>query len=95
MTSIAQHYYRHIDGGLYRSVCLARHADDGRTVVVYEHLWPFEPGIWVRDQEEFERRFTETSEAACISAMQQDREAAQRAVQTAKALRRQPRENLD
>lgn len=84
----ASRYYRHVDGGLYRSICVARHADDGNEVVVYEHLWPFEPGVWVRDKEEFLQRFRETSEAACREAMQQDREQARQAVQQAKAARR-------
>lgn len=81
-------YYRHQDGGLYRSICVARHADDGSEVVVYEHLWPFEPGVWVRNKEAFLQRFRETSEAACREAMQQDQEQARQAVQQAKAARR-------
>ena len=81
-------YYRHLDGGLYRSICMARHAGDGSEVVVYEHLWPFELGVWVRNKEEFLLRFRETSEAACQEAMQQDQELARQAVQQAKAARR-------
>lgn len=67
---------------------MARHADDGSEVVVYEHLWPFEPSVWVRNKAEFLQRFRETSEAACQEAMQQDQELARQAVQQAKAARR-------
>ena len=84
----ASRYYRHLDGGLYRSICVARHADDGSEVVVYEHLLPFEPGVWVRDKEEFLQRLRETCEAACQESMQQDQESARQAVQQAKAARR-------
>lgn len=94
MDPVLQRYYRHVDGGLYRSISLARHADDGSVVMVYEHLWPFEPGVWVRGKDEFEQRFIETSEAACIAAMQEDREQARQAVQKAKASRRGHEKNL-
>ena len=94
MDPVLPRYYRHIDGGLYRSISLARHADDGSLVMVYEHLWPFEPGVWVRDKDEFELRFLETSEAAYVAAMQGDREQARQAVQNAKASRRSQEKSL-
>lgn len=48
------HLYRHKKGGVYRKIGEGRHADDGSAVVIYEHLWPHERGLWVRDKAEFE-----------------------------------------
>lgn len=45
--------FLHYKGGIYRYLFEARSADDGRPVVVYLHLGPNEPEIWVRDKEEF------------------------------------------
>ncbi|GLR13634.1 DUF1653 domain-containing protein [Chitinimonas viridis] len=81
-------HYRHTDGGLYRFVAHARSADTTGDVVVYEHLWPFEQGLWVRDRQEFESRFTPISATEVTTAMQGDRAAAQAAVDEAKAKRR-------
>ena len=47
--------YLHKKGGIYRKLYDARHAD-GDDVVVYEHLWPHDRGVWVRRKEEFEGR---------------------------------------
>ncbi|WP_137939369.1 DUF1653 domain-containing protein [Chitinivorax sp. B] len=86
--SINTPFYRHIDGGLYRFITHARHADDAGEVIVYEHLWPFEPGIWVRKADEFMSRFTPIQEADVNIAMQGDRQQAQQAVNIAKTARR-------
>ncbi len=88
-----EQYYRHLDGGLYRFVSLARSADTAKDVVVYEHLWPFERGLWVRDRAEFETRFVPIDAAEVESAMQQDQAHAQLAVNTAKAARRAAQKN--
>jgi hypothetical protein len=85
---MANAYYRHTDGGLYRFVAYARSADTAGDVVVYEHLWPFDPGLWVRDRQEFEKRFTSIDEFSVRRAMEQDRSAAQAQVAAAKAARR-------
>jgi len=82
------HYFRHIDGGLYRFVAYARSADDAGEVVVYEHLWPFDAGLWVRKRDEFESRFSPIDEITVKRAIKQDRTEAQERVNTAKALRR-------
>jgi hypothetical protein len=57
--------HRHYKGGLYRVIGVARHSEDLSPMIVYEHLWPHEPGLWVRPKEMFEgdledgrRRFT-------------------------------------
>ena len=41
--------FQHKDGGIYKFVQVVRYSDrvseDG---VLYEHVWPFEKGMWVR-----------------------------------------------
>ena len=81
-------YFRHIDGGLYRFLSYARCADTDTELVVYEHLWPFEPGLWVRSRRDFETRFAPTDEIAVKRAMKQDRAEARERVNAAKTLRR-------
>ena len=77
-----------MDGGLYRFVAHARSADVDGEVVVYEHLWPFDQSLWVRNRPDFESRFTATDEITVKRAMKQDRTQAQAAVTSAKATRR-------
>lgn len=45
--------HRHYKGGLYRYVGTARHSETEESLVVYEHLWPHERGLWVRPAEMF------------------------------------------
>lgn len=45
--------HRHYKGGLYRYIGLARHSETEEAMVVYEHLWPHAPGLWVRPAELF------------------------------------------
>ena len=85
---MTEKYFRHLDGGLYRFVAYARSADNEKDVVVYEHLWPFDQSLWVRDRVEFEARFAPTDEMTVKRAMKQDRLEAQAQVQAAKAARR-------
>lgn len=51
--ALAQATHRHYKGGLYRVVGTARHSETLEPMVVYEHLWPHEPGLWVRPAEMF------------------------------------------
>lgn len=81
-------YYRHIDGGYYRLICHAKHSDDLAEQVVYEHLWPFAPGYWVRPLSEFQRRFTPVAESEWLEAQKQPRAAAQEHISRQKAERR-------
>jgi hypothetical protein len=90
---MTEQYFRHIDGGLYRFVANARSADDAGDVVVYEHLWPFEFGLWVRKRSEFEARFSPVDEITVKRAMKHDRTEAQERVNAAKALRRSTRKD--
>lgn len=82
--------FKHQDGGYYRYLDMARHADDQALHVRYEHVWPFETGgdPWVRRATEWESRFTAVTEAQLQEAMQEDRAGAQDAVTRAKASRR-------
>jgi len=82
-------YFRHIDGGLYQLLHHARHADDGKPVMVYLHLWPYEPSVWVRRVDEFAQRFEEISELEYTRLSAVDRHSGQQAVAAAKQKRRQ------
>lgn len=55
--------HQHYKGGLYRLLGVPRDADTGDALlngqrldqrVAYEHLWPNDKGLWVRDLTEFE-----------------------------------------
>ncbi|WP_018150363.1 DUF1653 domain-containing protein [Leeia oryzae] len=81
-------YLRHLDGGYYRRLGMARHSEDESEMVVYAHLWPFEPHTWVRPAAEFPGRFEPVTEAEVLQAMQGDQAAAAAAVMAAKAARR-------
>jgi hypothetical protein len=81
-------YFRHIDGGLYRFVAHARSADAEGEVVIYEHLWPFDQGLWVRNRPDFEARFSPTDEVTVKRALKEDRLQAQAKVDAARAARR-------
>lgn len=49
--------FMHTDGGLYEFMHDAQSSVDQSPVVVYRHLWPFEPSIWVRPKHEWNERF--------------------------------------
>ena len=85
---MSEQYFRHVDGGLYRFVAHARSADVDGEVVVYEHLWPFDQSLWVRNRSDFEARFTPTDEITVKRAMKQERTQAQAQVNAAKSARR-------
>ena len=40
--------HRHYKGGLYRVIGVARHSETEEPMIVYEHLWPHDHGLWVR-----------------------------------------------
>lgn len=47
--------YRHKKGGVYRKLMEGDMAQpEPRPVVIYEHLWPHERAVWIRDKAEFE-----------------------------------------
>jgi len=82
-------YYRHVDGGIYRFFTAATHTDGLEPHAVYEHLWPFEPGPYIRPISQWNQRFSAISEAQAANLMQGSREAAQQAVTACKAMRRE------
>ena len=45
--------HRHYKGGLYRVIGVARHSETEEAMIVYEHLWPHDRGLWVRPAEMF------------------------------------------
>jgi hypothetical protein len=80
---------RHQDGGIYRYHSTARHTDDQRELVVYEHVWPFATGqVWARPANEWPSRFTPISNDDLRQAQKLPRADAQAAITNAKALRR-------
>jgi hypothetical protein len=85
---MTEKYFRHLDGGLYRFVAHARSADSDGEVVIYEHLWPFDQSLWVRNRAEFEARFTAVDEVTIKRSMREDRTQARDRVNLAKAARR-------
>jgi hypothetical protein len=38
---------------LYRVIGVARHSETEEAMIVYEHLWPHDHGLWVRPAELF------------------------------------------
>lgn len=85
----AEHkFYEHVDGGLYRKMFEAKSSEDSSPVVIYEHLHPFEKGVWSRPLTEFARRFAPVDAARAASLMERDPEAARREVSDRKARRK-------
>ncbi len=81
--------YRHVDGGVYRFITVARHTDTQLPHVVYEHVWPFDTSEpWARPAQEWPSRFSEMTQRALEILAQGDRLAAQANIATAKAERR-------
>jgi hypothetical protein len=80
MTSLVyeqDHYYRHKDGGIYFALDRALSTVDRSEVVVYRHVFPFEPQVWVRPLAEWTAdRFTKILKYDAIDTMMKgDREA--------------------
>lgn len=69
--------YRHRHGGIYTALFKAKHSDDASDVVVYEHVWPFEPNTrWVRPASEWTPdRFAPIDESDLSDAIDKGREA--------------------
>lgn len=88
MSTLPSQFFRHIDGGYYRFITLATSAESLTEQVVYEHVWPFEVSLWVRDRNEFESRFVPVSKGEVEQAKAADRTAAQSTVSATKLARR-------
>ncbi len=50
--AIQEATHRHYKGGLYRMLDVI-HQKDKESLVLYEHLWPHERGLWLRPVELF------------------------------------------
>jgi len=70
-----------------RFVTMAKHAEDGTQMMVYHHVWPFEPDTWVRAADEWSGRFTPMSQSELVDVVAGDRTDAQAAVTQSKATR--------
>lgn len=46
--AVAEATHRHYKGGYYRIVGEAKHTETGERMVVYEHIWPHERGLFCR-----------------------------------------------
>ena len=57
-------------------------------MMVYHHVWPFEPDTWVLAADEWPSRFKPMSQSELVEALAGDRTDAQAAVTQAKATRR-------
>lgn len=80
---------RHIDGGLYRFMTVARHTDDTTPLYIYEHLWPFErQEPWARPADQWAGRFAPITAEELHAAMTGNRAEAQATIAAAKAARR-------
>ncbi|MNR71298.1 hypothetical protein D3C71_19130 [compost metagenome] len=79
---------RHTDGGIYEVLCVGKNALDGSSLVIYEHLWPFETHTWTRPHGEWAERFTPITAHQYNLAVSQDRTEAQLMVNAAKQLRK-------
>ena len=75
MTPVVGQIYQHRYGGLYIVESVATHTDTKERLVVYEHLFPFEPETWARPLNEWTSdRFKEVSGKEYIEFTKQDRE---------------------
>lgn len=45
--------HRHYKGGLYRVIGVARHSETDESLVIYEHVWPHEPSLRARPEDNF------------------------------------------
>lgn len=79
----------HVDGGVYRLLGCATNAGDLRPAAVYEHLHPFEPGVWTRPLDEFNVRFLPLGPTGAAALMAIDRATRQADIASRKALRRE------
>lgn len=84
----APNYHLHVDGGLYALRSIAQSSEDQSSVAVYEHLFPFAPGVWTRPLGEFEKRFERIDEAQAQTLLAMDPATRRQAITEAKSARR-------
>ncbi|MEY2953296.1 MAG: hypothetical protein RLZZ401_1383 [Pseudomonadota bacterium] len=81
-------YYSHTDGGIYEVINMARDSRDGSPVVIYNHVWPFEAGTWVRPLTEWASRFTPVTADKVALAKHEDRALLQATITAERAKRK-------
>lgn len=85
-------YYRHIDGGIYFLITIAKSADTGKEdkeYAVYEHVFPFPQETYVRDKLGFALRFSPIQPDDALKFMSDHSELEARSIiQKAKSIRR-------
>lgn len=47
---VVGHYYQHRYGGVYQVLNRATHTETGESLIIYEHVYPFDRGVWARPE---------------------------------------------
>ena len=79
----------HTDGGYYRFYALAKSTQDQSPQVIYEHVWPFEPGVWSRPLDEWNSRFTKVEDSKDSKFWEANRKGYQELVSQRRAKRKE------
>lgn len=75
MKLILNAHYQHRHGGIYFVTDVATHTGTKERLVIYDHVYPFEPATWARPIEEFtEERFTLLTGEQVVTLLNRDRE---------------------
>jgi hypothetical protein len=86
---INQRYYKHVDGGLYFVLQIAKSTVDLSEHVVYVHVFPFDLATWIRPLDEWTpSRFTLIDHAEAEQLLKLDRNQLQQEISRHKATRR-------
>lgn len=85
MKPILHAHYQHRHGGIYFVSDVATHTGTKDRLVIYDHVYPFEPATWARPIEEWtEERFTQLSGEQLTTLLNRDRETFQKEITAAK-----------
>lgn len=84
--------FRHIDGGYYKFQKSVLFADDQDELVIYRHVWPFQPSDWARRSNEFVERFTPITKDDLIEAKKEKRKDLQERIENQRNMRRAAKE---
>lgn len=91
----AKGFYLHQDGGIYELIGSGIHSEDGTTLCVYLHVWPFEQGLWLRPVEMWTpARFAPLSADEAKKRMEVLREQARAEISLKRGLRKQKEHGL-
>jgi 8-oxo-dGTP diphosphatase len=84
----APSFWLHADGGVYRLLSMATCSQTGAPTAIYEHLHPFERGVWTRPLDEFRHRFSPLGPNGAAALLATDKHARQIDIASRKAERR-------